>query len=351
VKTLVRAAQWTAAVLLALALAAQLVGSPILKREINRKLAAQAGFAGHVDGVSLQLWRRTIRLSGITLAARGSKSKIPVVSVDKIDVRCSWKPLFRGAFVGDIALYQPVVHLNKKEPIGKNLEMMKKAAKVKKPSVSFVRTFEVHGGRVEWQDDDVRPGYTLALSKIRATAHELGSYPGLGEQVTTASITAKTPGNGRFLFNAASDALAKKPTFDYKLVVSSVSLPALNDWITKYLNVKVSSGTMDVYNEARAKGGKVGGFVKPIVTGLESVEVKGKGNIGKTLKGEAEKLAAGLLKRHPTNEIATEVDFKGDLNNPKIKTWQAVGKLVQNAFFKAIKPGLKGDVELGGLSL
>src|SRR5262249_37803596 len=155
---------------------------------------------------------------------------------------------------------------------------------------AFVRKFEVIGGRVEWQDDQVRPGYTLSLSDIRVSARELGSLPGLREQVTTASIVGKTSGRGRILFNFASDASAKKPTFDYKLVVSSVSLPALNDWITRYLDVKVSSGTMDVYNETKAANGKVGGFVKPIVTGLESVEVKGKGNIGKTLKGEAEKL-------------------------------------------------------------
>jgi hypothetical protein len=42
--------------------------------------------------------------------------------------------------------------------------------------------------------------------------------------------------------------------------------------------------------------------------------------------------------------VATEVDISGPLQNPKSSTLQAILKLVQNAFFKAILPGFDRDV-------
>jgi hypothetical protein len=49
--------------------------------------------------------------------------------------------------------------------------------------------------------------------------------------------------------------------------------------------------------------------------------------------------AAKLLKNRSTQQTATEISLNGKLDSPTISTWEALGKLVSNAFINAIEPG------------
>jgi hypothetical protein len=53
---------------------------------------------------------------------------------------------------------------------------------------------------------------------------------------------------------------------------------------------------------------------------------------------------AKLMKNVPRKEVATEVDISGRLDDPKGSNVQAILKLIQNAFFKAILPGFDREV-------
>jgi hypothetical protein len=48
---------------------------------------------------------------------------------------------------------------------------------------------------------------------------------------------------------------------------------------------------------------------------------------------------ATVMKNVPRKEVATEIDISGRLDNPQTSTVQAIIKLIQNAFIKAILPG------------
>jgi len=48
---------------------------------------------------------------------------------------------------------------------------------------------------------------------------------------------------------------------------------------------------------------------------------------------------AKLLKNRQREEVATKAEVLGRIDNPRVSTVDAVVKLVQNAFFKAILPG------------
>jgi hypothetical protein len=51
-----------------------------------------------------------------------------------------------------------------------------------------------------------------------------------------------------------------------------------------------------------------------------------------------------VLEHLPRHEAATKVDVAGPLENPQAGTWQALGDLIQQAFFKAILPGLEREL-------
>ena len=44
-----------------------------------------------------------------------------------------------------------------------------------------------------------------------------------------------------------------------------------------------------------------------------------------------------------TNPYVAKSDVTGPVPNPRADTWQIVGTLIQNAFFKAILPGLEKE--------
>jgi hypothetical protein len=52
-----------------------------------------------------------------------------------------------------------------------------------------------------------------------------------------------------------------------------------------------------------------------------------------------------ILKNLPRKEVATKVDISGPIDHPQTSTVQAVVKLVQNAFFKAILPGFEREAQ------
>ena len=55
-----------------------------------------------------------------------------------------------------------------------------------------------------------------------------------------------------------------------------------------------------------------------------------------------------LLENFPRDEVATQADIGGPLDNPQASTWQVVVTLIQNAFFKAILPGFERELGRGG---
>jgi hypothetical protein len=54
--------------------------------------------------------------------------------------------------------------------------------------------------------------------------------------------------------------------------------------------------------------------------------------------------AAKLLKNPKTQQVATKVDISGQVNNPNLSAWQAIGQFIVNAFINAIVPGFDREV-------
>ena len=57
------------------------------------------------------------------------------------------------------------------------------------------------------------------------------------------------------------------------------------------------------------------------------------------------KAASKVLKNRPRQEVATQVDISGTIENPRTSTVQIVGNLIRNAFFKAILPGFEREAK------
>ena len=88
------------------------------------------------------------------------------------------------------------------------------------------------------------------------------------------------------------------------------------------------------------------GYVKPMFSNVEVYSAEKER--GQPLLHKAKEavvgLAAKVLKNRSTQQVATQVDISGRLDNPNTSTWQAFVQFLRNAFIKAILPGFDRQV-------
>ena len=347
---------WLLGAVAALAIFLYAILPAIVLHKLNRKLASLDEYQGHVEGVTLHLFHAGLGLKKLVLIVRGSKAPVPLVAVEDIDVHYSWKALVHGGFVGDAVINHPVIHYVMPtkgapqagpQPAPQAVKQAAKASaqKAQQQGYAYLNHVRLHDGRLEIEEDDVKPGYVIYLKDLEGVAENIGSKPGLTKQTTTASVTGTVMEKGALKANLEQDALAQKPTFQYAMTMKDVAVPQFNDWLRKELSIEAHGGVLDFDSEAKCVDGRIKGYVKPLIIGLKTVKVKGGSSIGKQIKGEAEKLATEAFKNRKKNQIGTQVPFSGDLSKPKAKVFPALVDLVRNAFFKALSPGLRGLVD------
>jgi hypothetical protein len=116
----------------------------------------------------------------------------------------------------------------------------------------------------------------------------------------------------------------------------------MNDILRAHGGFDVVSGGFSFYSEIKLKDGYVSGYVKPLFKDLVAYDPdqdRQKGFVQK-LKERVVNVVGKVMKNVPRKEVATKVDISGPVENPQYSTLQIVIRIVQNAFFKAILPGL-----------
>ena len=146
------------------------------------------------------------------------------------------------------------------------------------------------------------------------------------------------PTNASATFRPRQD----RTDFTIALRIDNTDATTMNDLWRAYGNFDMEKGTFSLYSEIKVEEGRVDGYVKPIFADLKLFEpAEDKSVPHKIYEG----IVAGVgkvLTNQPRDQIATETSLSGPLENPQTSVLEVIGGLVQNAFFKAILPGLKG---------
>jgi hypothetical protein len=167
-----------------------------------------------------------------------------------------------------------------------------------------------------------------------AKAHLKGKFMGSGSAVADATFRAETAG----------------PAFDLSVRIDDVEMPSMNDLFRAYGKFDVTEGRFFFYSELSVHDGAIEGYVKPFFKDMvvyDPAQDKDKSFVKKMY----ERVVGGvgkILENRPREEVATKTDISGPLENPKVGTLQAIVKLVQNAFFKAIIPGFERETSRSG---
>jgi len=158
----------------------------------------------------------------------------------------------------------------------------------------------------------------------------------MGSGITTASATFRPEKGG--------------PDLDLYAKIDDTQLPALNDLLRAYGNFDVSAGSFSLVTELHIKNDAISGYVKPFFKDIKVYDRRKDKEKG-IFHQMYEMLVGGvakLLENRPHQAVATKADIRGMVEKPQTSTWQIIGEVIKNAFFKAILPSFEKEATGAG---
>ncbi|MGH7305391.1 MAG: DUF748 domain-containing protein, partial [Candidatus Rokuibacteriota bacterium] len=192
------------------------------------------------------------------------------------------------------------------------------------------------------------PSYRVFLADTDGTVTNLSNQQAEGTAV--AKLKGACMGSGTATAEGTFKAERAGPSFDIGVRVEEVDVTRLNDLFRAYGRFDTASGHFFLYSELDAKDGLVTGYVKPLFKDLKVYD-KQQDQSKPLARKMYERVVSGvakILKNRPREEVATKAEVLGRIADPKVGTVAALGRLVQNAFFKAILPGFDAEVASAG---
>ncbi len=173
-------------------------------------------------------------------------------------------------------------------------------------------------------------------------------------QRTEGQMTATL--DGRFMASGPTKVTAHfrpeidGPDFDIRVAIENTDLRTMNDMLRAHGKFDVVAGVFSFYSELAVKNAQIRGWVKPLFKDMQAYD-PAQDRDKSAMKKLYEKVITGVakvMKNVPRKEVATQIDISGPLDNPQTSTFQAIIKLIQNAFIKAILPGFDREIRQPG---
>jgi hypothetical protein len=333
---------------------ARLILPYVVLRYANNTLANMKGYYGHITDIDLALIRGAYRMDSIYLnrVDTVTQKQTEFFAASAIDLSIEWKALLHGSVVGELVFENPMMRFTKDkvEPT----DVRNDSTDFRKLLDDFmplqVNRFEVNNGRIRYIDEHSSPPVDIAMTNAHILALNLrNSYDSAALLPATVKASADIY-EGSLDFNMKINPLADDPTFDMNAEVKNTNLVKLNEFFQAYAKIDVNKGRFGLYTEVAAKEGRFNGYVKPL---MQDLDVLGKEDRHDNVFRKMWEAVAGgvgeIFENQRKDQVATKIQFQGDLKNPSTNTWSAIINVLQNAFIQAIQPSIDYEINLASV--
>jgi hypothetical protein len=204
--------------------------------------------------------------------------------------------------------------------------------------------------RVGFANKRTTPSYRAFIDVARLQVENFTNQRTEGQM--TATLDGRFMGSGPTKVTAHFRPEVDGPDFDMRVAIDNTDLRTMNDMLRAHGKFDVVGGVFSFYSELAVKNAQVRGWVKPLFRDVQAYD-PAQDRDKSAMRKLYEKVITGVskvMKNVPRKEVATEIDISGRLDNPRTSAVQAIVKLIQNAFFKAILPGFDREVGSSGTS-
>jgi hypothetical protein len=202
----------------------------------------------------------------------------------------------------------------------------------------------VRAGTFGFVNRKAEPDYRVFLSGADIDVTNLSNQR--SEGTSSVKLVGKFMGSGPTVVTGTFRPELTGPDFELSLKIENTDMRSMNPLLRAHGKLDVAGGLFSFYSELAVKERHVRGYVKPLFSDLDVYDRRQdreKGAIRKLYERAVEGVSK-LLENRPRDEVATQVDIAGPLENPEASTWQAVVNLLENAFIDAILPGFERQV-------
>jgi hypothetical protein len=326
----------------------------ILLHYANKKLATMDGYYGHIEDISVALYRGAYTIDSIYLNKTNETTdrQDPFFSASEIDLSLEWKSLFKGKIAGELVFDRPFIKFTKDkvelDDVAKDTSDFRTLLRDFMPIQ--VNRCEITDGHVMYADYSTDPVVELDATHINAIAQNLkNTYK--SSEVLPASLRGDARVYGGIVqLNTRMNPLAEQTTFDMDFKVIDAHLNQLNDFFKAYARADVTGGLFSMYMESAAKDGTFVGYVKPFIRDLDVLDWKGQDKddhvIRKLWEGIVG-LGGKLFENKKDDDVATKIPISGSFGEGiKPNVVSAIVSVIQNAFFNSLKPSIDHEINL-----
>jgi len=188
------------------------------------------------------------------------------------------------------------------------------------------------------------PPYRVFLTQVNMELENFSNQLTAG--VSTLKLRSKFMDSGNTLVTGVIRPNGGSPDFTMAVKIEDVRMETMNDIWRAYGKFDVTYGLFSFYSELTIKNKTIQGYVKPLfkdVVVYDPQQDRKKGTLRKMYEAVLGDLAV-LLENPQRQEVATKTPVSGNMENPQTDLIETVLRLVQNAFFKAILPGLERNI-------
>jgi hypothetical protein len=186
------------------------------------------------------------------------------------------------------------------------------------------------------------PDYRVFMADMNVEMDNVSNR--LSEGTGAVKVTGKFMGSGPTVVTGTFRPEKPTPDFDLQVKIIKTQLSTLNNVFRAHGKFDAHEGVFALFSDIQVKNGRVDGYVRPFLKDVEMYDPAK--DRDKTRLNRAYQAVLGgivkMLENQPRDEVATHANVSGPVDNPQTSTWQIVKHLVQNAFLKAIVPGMEG---------
>ena len=344
-KTGIRTKKWFAVVLFLIAVL--LIGGRVylpywVTDYVNRKIAALDGYSGSIKEIDISLWRGAYQIHHLDIYKTKGGLKTPFVAAKLIDFSIEWKALWHGTIVSEMDIKNITLTFSKSQH-GQGADWTQFIDDLTPFEINHL---SVNGGKVSYVDYSASSDINLYIDDIRAEITNLRNvYKKNVALPSNLSIQGNSIGHGKLVINGRGNILKKIPDFDLDFKLENASLAAFNDYTRDTVGIDFVTGEIDVYSELAAANGQVTGYVKPIITKMQMIEIGKEINPLHLIWESIVSAFMKIFKNHPQDQFALRIPIEGSIDDPEGNMWIGFWSIFSNAFIHAFPRATDGSID------
>ncbi|HEX8549636.1 MAG TPA: DUF748 domain-containing protein [Cytophagaceae bacterium] len=324
----------------------------IVLKYVNKTLADMGEYSGHVDDIDISLLRGAYTIKEMRVVKKSGKIRTPFYYAPRTELSIEWRALLKGSLVAELEIFSPILNFVAGPTEATSQTSIKDddwRKTVKQLMPLKLNRFEIQNGEVHYRDFHSEPKVNIYMQNIHALASNLTNSDKLSKTlVAKIEASGLAMKSGQFNLNMDLDPYADQPRFNMDARVVKMHLKELNNFLLAYGKFDVQEGTIGLFVESAAEGGKIKGYVKPLIEDLNVL--KPKEEKLKPLRFVYEALVEGVtsvFENQKHDRFATKVEYSGNIKNPDFSILHIIGNVLKNAFIEVLMPRLDGTVNLG----